>query len=277
MEWVFATPIPALRMHAGTVFGVIGRLAVRRVVVFRHGGCGKSVRVGEAEGVLVGVEDVRNDFGEADVVFDLGEDVGAGAAHFFRVAFHDGEVCADGGGEVGFVDDEEVGLGDAGAAFARDFIAAGDVDDLDGVVGKFAAEAGGEIVTAGFEQEDVGAEFLMEIFEGEKIGGDVFADGGVRAATGFDGADAFGGEGFVADEKFAVFFGENVVRDGGDAEAVAEMAAELEHEGGFAAADGAAHADGEGALGEVAVEREIAIVEVTGVIQVFVGVAVIAV
>lgn len=89
---------------------------------------------------------------EADIVFHLREDVRPVAAHFFGVPFHDGEVCADGGGQVGFVDDEEVGLGDAGAAFARDFVAAGDVDHLDGEVGQLAAKAGGEVIATGFEK-----------------------------------------------------------------------------------------------------------------------------
>ena len=34
--------------------------------------------------------------------------------------------------------------------------------------------------------------------EGEKVGGDVFADGGVGAAAGFDGDDSGRGEGVVA-------------------------------------------------------------------------------
>jgi len=45
----------------------------------------------------------------------------------------------------------------------------------------------------------------VESLEGEEVGGDVFADGGVRAAAGFDGGDARGGEGGVAGEEFSVF------------------------------------------------------------------------
>lgn len=205
------------------------------------------VAVVDVEGVLEGVGDVVDDVVDADAVFGLGEKEGAGAAHFDGVAFHDVEVSANDGGEVGFVDDEEVALGDARAAFARDFIAARDVDDLDGEVGKFAAEAGGEVVAAGFDEEDLGMELFVEFFEGDEVGGDVLANGGVGAAAGFNGADAFGGEGLVADEEFAVFFGEYVVGDGGDIPLVAHFAAELKHERGFAAADGAADADSEGA------------------------------
>lgn len=57
----------------------------------------------------------------------------------------------------------------------------------------------------------------MEGLQGEEIGADVLADGGVRAAAGFDGADAAGGQGLVAGEEFGVFAGEDVVSDGCDA------------------------------------------------------------
>lgn len=228
---------------------------------------GRSVGVGDTGGVLPCVEHMVDDFGQAESVFDLGEDDGTGAAHVACVAGHDFEVGADGWGEVGFVDDEQVALGEAGSAFAGDFVAAGDVDDLDGEVGEFAAEAGGEVIAAGFEEEEVGVMEAVQFFEGEEVGGDILADGGVRAAAGFDGSDTVRGEGLMADEEFAVFAGEDVVGDGGEAEAVAEGEAELEHEGGFAGADGATDADGEGAGGEVAVEGPFAIVEVAGVLE----------
>lgn len=48
-------------------------------------------------------------------------------------------------------------------------------------------------------------ELALEGLEGEEVCGDVFADGGVWAAAGFDGADARGREGFVAGEEFGVF------------------------------------------------------------------------
>lgn len=232
--------------------------------------------VGDAEGVLSGVEDVIGDAVDADGAFDLGKHVGAVAAHSEGVAFHDGEVGADRGGEVDFVDDEEVALGDARAAFAGDFVAACDVDHLDGEVGQFPAEAGGEVVAAGFEEEEVGVEAAVEIFEGEEVGGDILADGGVGAAAGFDGGDAIGFKRVMADQELGVLAGEDVVGDGAEVQLIAEGEAQLEHECGLAAADGAADADGEGAAVEVAVERGLALVEVAGVLEVFVGVAVTA-
>jgi hypothetical protein len=99
----------------------------------------------------------------------------------------------------------------------------------------------------------------------------------VWAAAGFDGANAFGGQRVVADEEFAVFFGEDVVGDGGDVPLVAHFSAELKEESGFAAADGAANADSEGAAGKVARERGVALVKMARMIEGFVGVAVRAV
>lgn len=211
--------------------------------------------------------------------FAVAEDDGAVAAHFFAVAFHDLEAGADDLGEVDFVDDEEVGLGDTRAAFAGDFVAAGDVDDVDGEVGEFAGVVGGEVVAAGFDEEEFEAvvEANHELFEGVDVDGDVFANGGVGAAAGFDAEDAVGGEGFVADEEFGVLAGEDVVGDDGDVGAVAVGAAEGEEEGGFAGSDGAADADGEGAGLEVAVgEERVAFFVEAGVVEVFVGVAVVA-
>ena len=104
------------------------------------------------KGVLPGVGDVVDDVFDADAVFGLGEEKWTVAAHFDGVAFHDVEVGADDRGEVGFIDDEEVALRDARAAFARDFIAASNVDYLNGKIREFAAVTRGEIVPAGFDE-----------------------------------------------------------------------------------------------------------------------------
>ena len=230
--------------------------------------------VGDAEGVLAGVEDVGDDAVDTDAAFHFGENVGSVAAHLEGIAFHHREVGADGGGEVDFVDHQQIALGDAGTAFARDLVTAGDVDDLDREVGEFAAVAGGEVVAAGLDEKQIRMETLMEVFEGEEIGGDIFADGGVGAAAGFDGGNAFLGKGVMADEKLPVFLGEDVVGDGAETQAIAQSEAELKHESSFAAADGAADADGEGASFEVAMEGLFAEMEVAWMIEVFVGMAV---
>ena len=106
----------------------------------------------------------------------------------------------------------------------------------------------------------------MQRLQRQQVGGDVFAHGGVGAAAGFDGEDAGRGQGEVAGQELGVFAGvgeeglgccfgggrggvwergwgraipgEDVVGYGRDAVFVAQLEAELEHEGGFAGADG---------------------------------------
>ena len=93
-----------------------------------------SVGMGVAHGVLPGVQDVIDDFGDSDGMFDLRENIGAVAPHFPRVAFHDAEVCSDGRGQIGLIDHQQVRLSQTGAAFSGYLIATGDVDHLNGVV-----------------------------------------------------------------------------------------------------------------------------------------------
>ena len=250
-------------MHSHCWYNFANRLAFPWVVVV----------VRNALGVLPSVAEVGDDGFHADAVLYLGKNEGAGDANHVSVAFHDGEVGADAGGEVGFVDDEEVGLGDAGSALAGEFVAAADINYLDGEIGEFAAEAGGKVVAPGFDEQDLRLEQAVEFFQGHEIGGDVFANGSVGAAAGFDGADAGGFQGLVLGEKLAVFLGKNVIGNGGEAEGFAQPEAELEHEGGLAAADGAADADGEGAFFEVAVTRQFAFVKVAGMGGVVMGMA----
>src|ERR1700741_3840579 len=65
----------------------------------------------------------------------VGHDEGPGAAHHAGVALHDGKVGADMRRKVDLVDDQEVRARDPGPAFARNLLAARDVDDVDGEVG----------------------------------------------------------------------------------------------------------------------------------------------
>jgi hypothetical protein len=46
---------------------------------------------------------------------------------------------------------------------------------------------------------------LLKLLESEEVRADIFADGGVRAAACFDGADARGREGFVPGKEFCIF------------------------------------------------------------------------
>ena len=98
------------------------------------------VLMGAAEGWMV-ADEIR----AADVpvvVFPLANIPGFEDAHLSGVALHHVQVGPDVGCEVGLVDDEEVGAGDARAAFAGDLVPCGDIDDVNGQVGEFRTESG---------------------------------------------------------------------------------------------------------------------------------------
>ena len=88
----------------------------------------------------------------------------------------------------------------------------------------------------------------MQFFEGDEVRSDVFANRGVRTTTCFNGANSFGGEGVVANEKLAIFLRKDVVRNGRDVPLVAHAAAKLQEQGCLAAAHRTADSDREGAL-----------------------------
>ena len=117
-------------------------------------------------------------------------------------------------------------------------------------------------------------EGAMQLLQCQQIGGDVLADGGVRTTAGFHGTNAFGRQRLMSGKKFPVFAGKDIIGDHGNVHFPAELKAKLEHERGLAAAHGAAHAHGEGALPEITVERRIAVMKMAGMIQEIVGMAV---
>ncbi len=91
----------------------------------------------------------------------------------------------------------------------------------------------------------------------------------MRAPPGFDRANALERQRFVAHQKLGVFFRENVVGHRAERVAVAQGPTEREHQRGLAAADGAADADGEGALLVIAVQGLVAFVKEARVRPVF--------
>src|SRR5262249_36147570 len=103
-----------------------------------------------------------------------------------------------------------------------------------------------------------------------EVCGDVFANRRVRATPGLNGSNAFRLERLVADQELAILLCEDVIRDYRDVQARAQPATELEHQPGFAAADPSADSDSKGAPGEIAVDRPVAVMEVSGVIEMFV-------
>src|SRR5271155_5625865 len=165
-------------------------------------------------------------------------------AHARGVGRHHFERGADVRGEVDLVDHEQVGARDAGAALARDFLAARDVDDIDRDVGEFGRERRCEIVAARFDQDEVEiAKPLSHLVDRGQIDRGVFADRGMRAAAGLDAHDAVGIERARLDENARVLLRIDVVGDRGDFELAAQALAELLHQRGLAGADGAADAD----------------------------------
>ncbi len=67
----------------------------------------------------------------------------------------DFEIGADMRGEIGLVDDEQIGAGDAGTALARDFLALADADHIKRQIGEIGREGRGKIVAARFDENDV--------------------------------------------------------------------------------------------------------------------------
>src|ERR1043166_6822527 len=210
------------------------------------------------------MHNVLHDLVDAGSVLELRKDKWTRAPHGFCVPPHHLQVGADGVGKIRFVDDEQVALGQARTAFAGNFVAPRYVDHLDGEIRQLAAEAGGQVVAAGFEEQQIGLEFLVKLFQSKKIGGDIVADGRVRAAAGFDGMDSLRWQSFMTNKILAVLPGENIVGNRGEAHGPAQFAAELKHQGRLAAADRPTNTDGEGALAEIAVVRRLALMKMSG-------------
>ena len=81
----------------------------------------------------------------------------------------------------------------------------------------------------------------------------------------------------IANQELAVLFRKDVVGNSGDVQSLPEVPAELEHERGLAAAHRSTDTHSKSPLGKVAREREVPFMEMAGVIEVFVRVAVVAV
>ncbi len=135
-------------------------------------------------------------------------------------------------------------LGDAGAAFAGDFLAGSDVDHADRQVGQLGAEGGGQVVAATLDEHDVGVgELAQHAVDGLQVDGAVLPDGGVWAAASFYTQDAFGRQRAAGGEQALVLLGADVVDDGDEVPAVAHGLAQHLQQRSFAGADRPADAD----------------------------------
>jgi len=117
-------------------------------------------------------------------------------------------------------------------------------------------------------------EGAVKLLERQEICGNVFADGGVGAASGLYRPDAPGGQGLVADEELRVFFGKDIVGDGRHDQIIAKPLAKGQHKRGFSTAHRSADSHGERAVFEIALEGQVAFVEMTRGVEVVVGVRV---
>ncbi len=104
-----------------------------------------------------------------ETVFDLRKHKRAVAAHEPRVALHYPQVRADGGGEIRFIDDQKVGLCDAGPALARNFVSPGNVNDVDGVIRQFTAEVGGQVSPPDSSSISSGVKLLVEFLQRQQM------------------------------------------------------------------------------------------------------------
>ena len=87
---------------------------------------------------------------------------------------------------------------------------------------------------------------VLEFLDGGGVHGGVFADGGVRAAAGFDADDPVLGQDAVGGQDLGVLDGVDVVGDGGHGDLAAHVPGEPLHELGLAGADRSADADFDG-------------------------------
>ena len=75
--------------------------------------------------------------------------------HHFAFFDHALEICSDKGRKVGLVDDQKIAAQDSRAAFARNIVAARDIDHEQPVIDKIEREGRGEIVAAGFDEHEI--------------------------------------------------------------------------------------------------------------------------
>lgn len=130
---------------------------------------------------------------DALVSLHNGEDGRAAFTHPPAIPVHDVQVSAHCLGQVDLVHDEQVRLGDARPALAGDLVSARDVDYVNDEVCELARVVCCEVVAARLDEEKIGVEAVVQVGERGEVDGNVFADGGVGAAAGFDGDDALAG------------------------------------------------------------------------------------
>lgn len=163
--------------------------------------------------------------------------------HPAGIPLHHGQIRAHGLSQVALIHHQQIAARDTGPALARHLIPARDINHIDDEIGQLARVVGRQVIAAGLDEEQIRAGGrvggAVQRLERLQVGGDVLAHGGVRAAAGFDGADARRGEGVVPVQELGVLAGEDVVGHGREGVGVAQGGQEGEEEGGLAGTDGA--------------------------------------
>src|SRR3569833_3327568 len=94
------------------------------------------------------MDDERLDLVEPSTKLEVGEHKRLGAAHAPRIEFHHFQRRANIRRKINFIDYQQIGLGDAGPALARNLVASGDGDHVESQIGQLGTESGAEIVAA---------------------------------------------------------------------------------------------------------------------------------
>src|SRR5699024_1134123 len=188
--------------------------------------------------------DPRQDLVESVVGLQIREGERFFTAELQRVLFHHGQIGADVWGEIGFVDDEEIGLDHALAGLARNFFTLGDVDDVHREVHEFGTEGGREVVPTRLDEHDIEIFVAaLELFDRRFVHRGIFANGGVRAATGFNTDNAVQGQHTVGRQNLGVFDRVDVAGDRGHRELVVQSARNSFDLLSFSCTDGPADAN----------------------------------
>ena len=110
--------------------------------------------------------------------------------HQLGIAPHHFEISTDIGGQIGLVDDQNIGLGYPRSVLAWNLVACGHVDHVDEKVHQRGAEGEGEVVAARFDQHHVAVgESGLHLLDRRNIHRRVFPHGRMRARAGFNADD----------------------------------------------------------------------------------------
>src|SRR5437588_11615052 len=107
--------------------------------------------------------------------------------------------------KIDLVDDEQIGPGDAGAAFRRNLVACRNIDDVNRYVRKLRGKSSGEIIAARLDQDQVElGKLRAHVRDRGEVHRSVLADRGVRAAAGLDTGDTMRRRRTGAHEKLRI-------------------------------------------------------------------------